>query len=196
MTKSKARVSIIRNESRDFYVFLRISRYDEICHAQTLLAQGKEIKSELHKFFGKDGEVLYKKISETEEFDGYSAIFTTKNLTKEKIVKTYFDKDLIEKAFRTLKGVVNLGPIRHWLYNRVVAHVFICYLSFLLLSILKIKLDKINMTPIHALNELSSLYKVYMKDQKKGFRLHRVVALSKKQESILRTIDKKLLKSM
>lgn len=175
---------------------LKESRYDEICNAQISLVQGKEIKSELHKFFGKDGEVLHKKVSEIEEFDGYSAIFTTKNLSKEKIVKTYFDKDLIEKAFRTLKGVVNLRPIRHWLYNRVIAHVFICYLSFLLLSILKIKLKKINITPTQALTELSSLYKVYIKDKKKGFRLHRVVALNKKQEAILRAIDKRLLKTM
>ena len=175
---------------------LKESRYDEVCNAQLLLAQRKEIKSELYKFFGKDGEILYDKLSETEEFDGYSAIFTTKKLSKEKIIKTYFDKDLIEKAFRTLKGVVKLRPIRHWLYNRVTAHVFICYLSFLLLSLLKIKLDKINMTPTYALSELSSLYKVYMKDKKKGFKLHRVVALSKKQEVILRAIDKKLLQSL
>lgn len=175
---------------------LKESRYDEINNAQMLLAQGREIKPELRKFFGKDGKVLYGKISETEEFDGYSAIFTTKKLSKEIIVRTYFDKDLVEKAFRTLKGVVNLRPIRHWLYNRVVAHVFICYLSLLLLSILKIKLDKINMTPTQALYELSSLYKVYLKDRKKGFKVHRVVAINKKQELILRTIDKKLLKDM
>ena len=35
------------------------------------------------------------------------------------------DKDIVEKAFHSLKGVVNLQPIRHWLYNRVTAHVFI-----------------------------------------------------------------------
>jgi hypothetical protein len=52
------------------------------------------------------------------------------------------------------------------------------------------------MTPTQALNELGSLYKVYIKDKKKGFKLHRVVALSKKQETILRAIDRKLLKSM
>jgi len=175
---------------------LKESRYDEICNAQLLIAQKKEIKQDLRQFFGSSGEVLYGKISEREEFDGYSAIFSTKKLTKENIVKTYFDKDLVEKAFRSLKGVVNLRPIRHWLYNRVTAHVFICYLSFLILTLLKIKIAKLNMTPTHALNELDSLYKVYIKDKKKGFRLHRVVAMNKKQEAILRAIDKKLLKNM
>lgn len=175
---------------------LKESRYDEITNAQLLVKQGKEIKPGLHKFFGVDGKILHRKVAEAEEFDGYSAIFTTGTLSKEKIVHTYFDKDLVEKAFRTLKGVVKLRPIRHWLYNRVTAHVFICYLSYLLLSLLKIKLKKIEMSPITALRELESLYKVYMRDKKKGLKLHRVVAMNRTQEKILRTIDRKLLKQV
>lgn len=173
---------------------LKESRYDEITHAQQLIESGKEIKSELLKFFSANGNILYNKLSEVEEFEGFSAIFTTKALSKDKIIKTYFDKDIIEKAFRSLKGVVNLRPIRHWLYNRVTAHVFICYLSFLLLSLLRIKLNKLNISPTSALNELSSLYKVYLKDKKKGFQFHRTVAINKKQEAIIRAVDKKLLK--
>ena len=142
---------------------LKESRYDEITHAQSSLSEGKEIKSGLEKFFGKDGRLLMNKVRETEEFDGYSAIFTTATLSKEKMLRMYFDKDLVEKAFQSLKGVVRLRPIRHWLYNRVVAHVFICYLSYLLLSLLKIKLKKIDISPVQALKELDTLYKVYMK---------------------------------
>jgi len=39
------------------------------------------------------------------------------------------------------------------------------------------------------------MYKVYLRDAKKGFQLSRVVNLTKKQELILKTIDKSLLKS-
>jgi transposase len=123
----------------------------------------------------------------------HSAIFTTAQLSKENIVKMYFDKDLVEKAFQNLKGVINLRPIRHWLYNRVVAHVFVCYLSYLLLSILKIKLSKIDMSPTKALKELDTLYKVYLKDKKKNFRVSKIVSFNKTQEKILRAVDKKLL---
>lgn len=172
---------------------LKESRYDEIIHAQTLLREGKEIKDGLNKFFGKGGRLLTTKLHEAEEFDGYSAIFTTASLSNERMVKLYFDKDLVEKAFQSLKGVIKLRPIRHWLYNRVIAHIFICYLSYLLLSLLKIKLKKLDMSPLKALRELDTLYKVYMKDSKKGFKVQRVVALNKIQEKILKTIDKKLM---
>jgi transposase len=63
------------------------------------------------------------------------------------MVSTYFDKDLVEKSFRSLKGVIKLRPIRHWLYNRVIAHIFICYLAYLLLSLLKYRLNKIEVSP-------------------------------------------------
>ena len=134
-----------------------------------------------------------KRIKEAEEFDGYSAIFSTIKFKNDELVKMYFDKDLVEKAFQSLKGVVKLRPIRHWLYNRVVSHVFICYLALLLLSLFKQKLLKLNLSPVAALQELETLYKIYMRDPKKGFELSKTVALSKKQEKILKTVDKKLL---
>jgi hypothetical protein len=38
--------------------------------------------------------------------DGYSCIFSTQPLPKDQLVRLSFDKDLVEKAFRALKGVV------------------------------------------------------------------------------------------
>ncbi len=39
------------------------------------------------------------------------------------------------------------------------------------------------------------MYKVYLRDAKHGFQISRVVTLSKKQEAIFKTIDRKLLKA-
>ncbi len=175
---------------------IRESRYDEIAQAQQLIEQGKVIKPGMEKFFGADGQLLTHRLKKAEEFDGYSCIFTTSKLSKEAMVRLYFDKDLVEKAFQSLKGVIKLQPIRHWLYNRVTAHVFICYLSYLLLSLLQLRLKTLQISPVEALRELESLYKVYMRDRKKGFKLERLVALSKTQEKIMRTIDKHLLPSV
>lgn len=173
---------------------LKESRFDEISNAQKLLAERKKIKPALEKYFNTNGKLLLKKIEEDEEFDGYSCIFTTEKLSKMDTVKLYFDKDLVEKAFQSLKGVINVQPIRHWLYNRVNAHVFVCYLAYLLLSLLKHRLKKLEMSPVEALKELDSLYNVYIRDKKKGFKISRLVALTKKQEEILRCVDKKLLR--
>lgn len=174
---------------------LKESRYDELTNAQSLLRLGKKIKPGLEHYFTRE-KINMSVIKEEEEFDGYSFVFTTAKLTKEKIVHTYFDKDIVEKAFQSLKGVVRVRPIRHWLYNRVTAHVFVCYLSYLLLSLLKLRLKKINLSPVKALKELDSLYKVYLKDNKKGFEVSKMVALNKNQEKILRAIDKKLIPSV
>ena len=173
---------------------LKESRYDEIMHAKKMISEGKDTKEGVQVFFRKDGKLNMRNIRTAEELDGYSAIFTTTNLSKENIVRMYFDKDLVEKSFRSMKGVINLRPVRHWLYNRVIAHVFICYLAYLLLSILKMKLNKLEMQPLRALKEVETLYKVYLKDKKKDFKFDKVVALSKIQEKILKAVGKKLLK--
>jgi transposase len=173
---------------------LRESRYDELLNAQKLLRQNKTIKAGLEPYFDKKGNLIKKKVVQAEEFDGYGCVFSTKRLSKEKIVRSYFDKDLVEQAFRSLKGVTRLRPIRHWLYNRVRAHIFICYLSYLLLSLLKYRVRKLEISAEEALQELDWMYKVYLKDSKKGFELSRVVALTKKQEAILRAISPRLLK--
>lgn len=172
---------------------IKESRYDEISNAQKLLADGRSIKPELKKFFGKTGRLLKHRLDDAEEFDGYSCIFTTAKLSDTELVKTYFDKDLVEKAFQSLKGVVKLRPIRHWLYNRVIAHVMVCYLALLLLTLLKSKLKELKISPINALRELETMYKVYGRDTKKGFKFSRTVALTKQQEKILNLVDKNLL---
>ena len=174
---------------------LRESRYDEIVNAQALLKQKKTIKDRLTKYFDRKGDIIHKAVRAAEEFDGYSCIFSTNRLPMKEIVRLYFDKDLVEKAFQSIKGITRLQPIRHWLYNRVLAHVAICYLAYLLLSLLKFRLKDLGISPETALRELDSMYKVYMRDKKKGFQISRVVTLSKKQEQILKTIDPRLAKT-
>ena len=176
---------------------LRESRYDDLREAHRLLAQSKTIKSGLEKYFdSKTKKLLLKEVEKAEEFNGYSVIFTTAQLTKEEIVKMYFDKDVVEKAFHSLKGVVGIQPIRHWLADRVSAHVFLCYIAYLLLTLLKLRLTKLDISPVEALRELESMYKVYMRDSKKDFKISRTVTLSKKQEEIIACVDRILLKNL
>lgn len=171
----------------------RESRRDEVLCAQKLLAQGKSIKPGLERFFNGDGQLLPDQLAAAEEFEGYSCVFCTQRLPLDKMLSLYFDKDLVEKAFRSLKGITQLRPIRSWLAERVQAHVFICYLAYLLLSLLQYRLRHTDFTAESALLELSTLYKVYLRDTKGAFRISRIVALTKKQETILKTIDRKLL---
>jgi transposase len=173
----------------------RESRRDEVLHAEKLLAQGKSIKAGLERFFDPRGRLLATELADAEEFDGYSCIFCTRPLPEDQMLSLYFDKEMIEKAFRSLKGITQLRPVRHWLAERVHAHVFLCYLAYLLLSLLQYRLRRTNFTAESALLELGSMHKVYLRDAKNRFHLSRVVMLTKKQELILKTVDKALLKS-
>ncbi len=176
-------------------VNLRDWRREEIVQAQQRLEEGKTLKPGLEKYFNPHGKLKTKVLDQAEEFDGYSCIFSTHPLDKAELVRLYFDKDLVEKAFHALKGVIKLQPVRHWLAHRVIAHVFICYLSYLVLSLLKFRLKALNLSPEAALDELDTMYKVYLRDTKNVFRISRVVTLTKRQESILKAIDRKLLDS-
>ena len=171
----------------------RESRRDEVLRAEALLAQGQRIKPGLERFFDAVGQLLPATLAAAEEFDGFSCVFCTRPLPQDQMLSLYFDKDLVEKAFRSLKGITQLRPIRHWLADRVRAHVFLCYLAYLLLSLLQYRLRHTEFTAESALLELGTMYKVYLRDAKHVFRLSRVVALTKKQEAILKAIDRKLL---
>jgi transposase len=173
----------------------RESRRDEVLQAERLLAQGRSIKPGLERFFDPKGHLLVTELAEAEEFDGYSCIFCTRPLPEGQMLSLYFNKDIVEKAFHSLKGITQLRPVRHWLSERVHAHVLLCYLAYLLLSLLQYRLRKTDFTAESALLELGSMHKVYLRDAKNRFHLSRIVTLTKKQELILKTIDKALLKS-
>lgn len=188
----KGHLAFCINDRRRFEA--RESRYRNIAEAQSLLENGNPIRDNLRRFFGSDGRVLGHKVSAAEEFDGCSCIFTTTRMTKEEMVEKYFDKDIVEKAFHEFKSTIKLRPVRHWLEHRVKAHVFLCYLSYLLLSLLNIHVRPLGLSATAALEELESMYKVYLKDHRRKLSASRIVALTKKQEEIIRTVDKRLLK--
>ena len=169
-------------------------RIDLIQNAQKLLRKKKPISEGMERFFNKDFSINEKEILQAQEYDGYSAIFSTKKLSIEEIVKPYFEKDKVEKAFRSMKSILGLKPIRHWLEERVKSHIFICYLSYLLLSLLETKLKKTQIGAVEGLDKLSTAYKVCLRNKRLKNNFEKVVTLSKEQEKIIKSVDKHILK--
>ncbi len=66
--------------------------------------------------------------------DGIYVIRTSRPADKigsEAAVAAYKNLALVERAFRTLKGVdLQVRPVHHWLGHRVKAHVFLCMLAY------------------------------------------------------------------
>jgi transposase len=65
----------------------------------------------------------------------------------------------VENAFRHIKDVVDLRPIRHWKDPRVLGHVFVCVLAYTIERLMDKRLEaaNLNMTAISALTEMDSL---------------------------------------
>lgn len=140
-------------------------------------------------------EINEESLRKEEETDGLYAIFCNrKGLSKEEILKAYFEKDLVEKTFRMLKGVLGIAPVRHWLEHRVRAHVFICYLAYLLAAVMQHKLGPLNMSVIEALEEMKAAYRVTIRDPLKKTEFTKFSTLTKRQEEIARAIDPRILR--
>lgn len=122
------------------------------------------------------------------KYVGYSLIFHNTKLEAAVVVKKYFDKDVVERSFRTMKGDVHLHPIRLWMPKRVNAHIKICYLSMCILSLIKFKCKKLGVSPTEVLNELEKIYKVNLTHTKTKQKFTKVVTLSNNQKNILKAL--------
>jgi transposase len=122
------------------------------------------------------------------KYVGYSLVFHNTRLRPAEVIQKYFDKDIVERSFRTMKGEAQLHPIRLWLPQRVHAHIKICYLSLCLLALIKFKCRKIDTSPTEIIQELQTIYKVHLKHTKTKQSFTKVVTLSNHQKSILKAL--------
>jgi len=116
---------------------------------------------------------------------GFSLIFHNTNYSSEEVVKKYYEKEIIERAFKQMKGILNLRPIRVWLTNHVEGHIKICYLAYAILSLMNYRLKKIKVSAIEALESLKYGYKVKLFDKTNNFEWDLIVPLKPKQKDIL-----------
>jgi len=170
---------------------IRQNRYYELQEAVERLKRGSAIKKGLKKYIREDKkEIDYQAVKEGEKYDGIYIVITTTDLPTEKVVQKYFERDMIEKSFRSLKSTLSIQPVRHWLWRRVKAHIFICYLAYLHLSWMKMLLETggISLSPVKALQELETIYTVELTDTKTKLSTSRTVPLTKEQEKIYKAL--------
>lgn len=122
------------------------------------------------------------------KYVGFSLIFHNTKLKPGAVVRKYFEKDIVEKSFQTMKGDVQLHPIRLWLPGRVNAHVKLCYLSMCLLSLIKYRCSKLDLQPGEVLAQLKQIYKVNLKHSQNGKEFTKVVTLTNLQKNILKAL--------
>jgi len=192
----KGKLVICSNEKER--AVLKELRYDEIENAISRWEKGLEVKEQVKRYVNRN-RINQHAVSRAELTDGLYALFSTNpSLSTEEIVRTYFQKDKIEKAFKCLKGMIKVRPVRHWLSDRVRAHVFICYLSYALFSVLdwKLKSAGLEMSIEQALDLLENLYRVKIYDPETGNSFVKHTPMSKQQESVFKAVNKELVENV
>ena len=122
---------------------------------------------------------------EEAKYMGYSLIYHTTSLTNEEAVRTYFERDIVEKAYRELKSTVNINPVRKYRIDHIRAHIKICYLAYAILSYIQYKVKPKGISATYALGQLQSVHKVTLESEKDKLKWDKVVTLKNEQKTLL-----------
>jgi transposase len=119
------------------------------------------------------------------KYVGFSLIFHNTELNPDNIVRKYFEKDVVERSFRTLKGDIQLHPIRLWLPTRINAHIKLCYLSLCLLSLIQYKCKELKISITEIIDQLQSIYQIKLKHTETNKSFTKTVTQTNQQKKIL-----------
>lgn len=134
------------------------------------------------------------KVIENEELcDGMYVLSTTEiELTAEDVISIYRERDIVEKAIQVLKSFLDLRPFYGYTEETIRGHVFICYLAYLIRSIMRyyLKDAEVEMSVEEALEQLNRIKVVsisFSEDRTEVIR--KTTLVSGKQIQILDAFD-------
>lgn len=112
--------------------------------------------------------------------EGYSLLYHNTRLSPPEVTLQYFQKEIVDRAFKKLKGALSLRPIRVWQREHIEGHVRVCYLAYAILSFLEYHLRESEYSAVEFLEKLRRGYRVHLKDRKSGYSWKMDVLLEKK----------------
>jgi hypothetical protein len=113
---------------------------------------------------------------------GKTVLFTSTDLPREKVLELYREKDVVDKVFGVMKAH-GLRPLRTSRVDTTRARVFIAYLGYLLLSLLRMKLGR-EISLGKALAELEMVREVVYRDGSRA-----LPELTKDQKAIFKKLE-------
>lgn len=132
-------------------------------------------------------QLIFNRETEVDDpYIGYSLIFHNTEHESAEIVKMYYDKEIVERAFKQIKGILKLRPIRVWLKKHVESHIKLCYFAYAILAYMNFKAAKLKITAEEALISLRHGYKVNLIDEKTKIEWPLYVPLLPNQKKILK----------
>lgn len=135
-------------------------------------------------------EMGYEKGKKDEElrYVGFSLVYHNTGLGPERAMRIYYEKDVIERAFKEMKGILALRPVRVWRKEQVEGHVRVCYIAYAILSLLEYHCRRLGYSVVDVLDGLKMGYKVYLRDRSSGQTWETSVVLEKKHQDLLKEL--------
>lgn len=125
------------------------------------------------------------------KLDGRTLLFCTDiSMSGKDIIRTYFQKDHIEKAFRFLRGNACLAPVRYQLPGRVEAYLSVVnFIAYELIAAILWKVEKyqIGISYENLIDEASKIYEVEFTS--KNSKIHRWTHISKDIEKMFKPFE-------
>jgi transposase len=140
----------------------------------------KYIKPEFNEV-GFTFERVSETIEEARKYEGVFLLSTTEiDLKGEDVLKIYREKDIIEKAFRTIKSEIEMRPFFLSSETSVIGYVFICALAYQIRSVMKFHKKKCNseMSIEDAFDILNRYKVVKIAVEERGVQVFRKVAIA------------------
>ena len=134
--------------------------------------------SQREKYFDKTENIRVNK------YFGYSLIYHNLSISDKDAVSKYFDKDIVERSFKKVKGAISLHPLQACKLENIKSHIKICYLAYAILSYLEFKVKPIGISASEALKLLQGAYKIQIEFEDKR-NIEKVVMLKKIQQLII-----------
>ena len=138
--------------------------------------------SQREKYFEKTDK------SRASRYFGYSLIYHNLSIPDNQAVSKYFDKDIVERSFKKIKGPISLHPLHVWKLENIKTHIKICYIAYAILSYMEYKIKPIGMSATEALKSLQGAYKVNIEFEDKRT-IEKVVTLKKIQQQIIDALN-------
>ncbi len=123
-----------------------------------------------------------------QKYQGFVLLLVHPSLTQtaSELALLYRSKDIIEKDFQTIKGVVKLRPVFHYTDPKVQAHITLCMLALLLQRTLEARLRKAGLR-LSASAALEALSECHLNRMSKGS-MYSVTAPTAVQREILKAL--------
>jgi transposase len=157
-------IESLRRSKKGYTVKTIVRRVEDILrhkHGRRLIDYKVDEKNHCFTYWFKEDSLKLE-----EAIDGVY-ILRTKEWAMEplKVIEAYKYLTEVERAFRTMKSVLDLRPFWHWKEERVRAHALICYLAFLIERYVQraLKTSHADFSAIHAFESLKHLGAAEMK---------------------------------